>query len=85
VTLEVASIRDVPLYDGDLEAEAGVPAPVREFKDRIASADGLLLVTSAPRSRSRSEEAAEWIRFRLPKAHQDEADQIRPPSSRGPF
>jgi NAD(P)H-dependent FMN reductase len=45
LTIEVGSIRDIPLYDGDVEAAAGLPAPVRELKDRIAAADGLLLVT----------------------------------------
>src|SRR5262245_40427895 len=45
VTLEVASIREIPLYDGDLEAERGIPEPVRALKERIAAADGLLLVT----------------------------------------
>ena len=44
-TIEIASIREIPLYDGDLEAEQGVPAPVQQLKDRIAASDGLLLVT----------------------------------------
>jgi NAD(P)H-dependent FMN reductase len=44
-TIEIASIRDIPLYDGDLEAEQGIPKPVAALKDRIAAADGLLLVT----------------------------------------
>jgi NAD(P)H-dependent FMN reductase len=44
LSLDVASIRDVPLYDGDVEAE-GIPPPVRALKDRLAAADGLLLVT----------------------------------------
>jgi len=43
--VERASIRGIPLYDGDVEAESGVPDVVRELKDRIAQADGLLLVT----------------------------------------
>lgn len=43
--LEVASIRDIPLYDGDVEAESGLPAPVVALKDSIAAADGLLLAT----------------------------------------
>lgn len=43
--IEVASIADVPLYNGDAEAEHGVPEVVAALKDRIASADGLLLVT----------------------------------------
>src|SRR5690349_8103680 len=45
LTIEVASIRDFPLYDGDLEAGPGVPEAVRAVKERIAVADGLLLVT----------------------------------------
>ena len=45
LNIEIASIRDIPLYDGDVEAESGVPAPVAALKDRIAAADGLLLVT----------------------------------------
>ncbi|APR81357.1 NADPH-dependent FMN reductase [Minicystis rosea] len=44
-TLEIASIRGIPLYDGDEEAAHGIPAPVQALKDKIAAADGLLLVT----------------------------------------
>ena len=44
-TLEMATIRDIPLYDGDLEAEQGIPAAVQHLKDRIAQADGLLIAT----------------------------------------
>lgn len=43
--IEVASIRGFPPYDGDLEAEQGIPEAVRAVKERIAAADGLLLVT----------------------------------------
>lgn len=39
------SIREVPLYDGDLEAEQGIPSAVQRLKDRIAGADGVLIVT----------------------------------------
>jgi NAD(P)H-dependent FMN reductase len=42
--VEIASIRDIPLYDGDIEAQ-GIPAPVQALKERVAGADGLLLVT----------------------------------------
>lgn len=45
LSISVGTIRGVPLYDGDVEAESGIPAPVAELKDRIAAADGLLLVT----------------------------------------
>jgi NAD(P)H-dependent FMN reductase len=45
LSIEVASIRDVPLYDGDVEEERGVPDPVRTLKDKVAAADGLLLIT----------------------------------------
>ena len=45
VEIQVATIRGIPLYDGDLEAAQGVPAPVEELKNRIADADGLLLAT----------------------------------------
>jgi chromate reductase len=45
LSIEVGSIRDIPLYDADVEAEHGIPDPVRVLKDRIATADGLLLVT----------------------------------------
>ena len=42
--LVIESIRGIPLYDGDVEAQ-GMPPRVSELKERIASADGLLLVT----------------------------------------
>ena len=44
-TLVVESIRDVPLYDGDLEAAHGSPPAVARLKDAIGRADGLLLAT----------------------------------------
>jgi NAD(P)H-dependent FMN reductase len=43
-TIEHESIREIPLYDGDVEAQ-GMPPAVQRLKDRIAGADGLLLVT----------------------------------------
>jgi chromate reductase len=43
--VEAASIEDIPLYHGDLEAASGLPAAVEALKDRIAKADGVLLVT----------------------------------------
>jgi NAD(P)H-dependent FMN reductase len=44
-TLAIETIRGIPLYDGDLEAEHGPPEAVTRLKDAIAAADGLLLVT----------------------------------------
>jgi chromate reductase len=44
VKVDVASIHDVPLYDGDVE-ERGIPDAVVALKERIAAADGLLLAT----------------------------------------
>lgn len=43
--LAVKTIHGIPLYDGDLEAAEGVPAPVADLKDAIAGADALLLAT----------------------------------------
>ncbi|SDD34989.1 NAD(P)H-dependent FMN reductase [Paracoccus isoporae] len=44
-TIQIGSIRDVPLYDGDLEKAEGLPAAVRRLQDQLDSADALLLVT----------------------------------------
>ena len=43
--LRIETIREIPLYDGDLEAAEGIPQPVTALKEAVASADGLLLVT----------------------------------------
>ncbi len=45
VQLEIGSIAGIPLYDGDVEAAHGIPAPVDLLKNKIEEADGLLLVT----------------------------------------
>lgn len=42
--IDVAPILGIPLYDADVEA-AGIPEPVTALKDRIAAANGLLIVT----------------------------------------
>ncbi|GMQ90265.1 MAG: NADPH-dependent FMN reductase [Gammaproteobacteria bacterium] len=44
-TVVIGSIAGIPLYDGDLEVNEGIPAPVTDLKNRIAEADGLLIVT----------------------------------------
>jgi len=43
--IEIASIREIPLYDGDVEEATGVPTAVQQLKDRVAAADGVLLVS----------------------------------------
>ena len=43
-TIETATIRGIPLYDGDVEA-GGFPPAATALKDAIAGADGVLLVT----------------------------------------
>ena len=35
----------LPLYDGDLEAESGIPAEVQALADQIASADAVIVAT----------------------------------------
>jgi NAD(P)H-dependent FMN reductase len=43
--IEVGSIKDIPLYNGDVDAASGPPPAVRGLKEKIAAADGLLLVS----------------------------------------
>jgi len=43
-TLEVATIRGIPLYDYDVEVQ-GMPPTVTQLKEAIVRADGVLLVT----------------------------------------
>ncbi len=44
MSIEELDIRDVPLYNGDIDGE-GAPQPVLDLKQSIADADGLLIVT----------------------------------------
>jgi chromate reductase, NAD(P)H dehydrogenase (quinone) len=44
-SIELASIREVPIYDGDYEAERGIPEPVRQLKEQFTNADGVLIST----------------------------------------
>lgn len=43
-TVEVATLHGIPLYDGDVEAKE-IPEAVRALKDKVAAADGLVIVT----------------------------------------
>ena len=44
-SIDAATLHGIPLYDGDVEAADGIPPAVTALKERIAAADGLLLVT----------------------------------------
>jgi len=43
--LELATLHGIPLYDGDLEAESGIPEAVETLRQKIKASDGLILVT----------------------------------------
>jgi len=45
VELEVATPHGIPLYDGDLEKNEGIPAAAAALKDKVAACDGLVLCT----------------------------------------
>ena len=45
VEVEVATLHGIPLYDGDLESEQGIPEAVEALKEKFASADGVILAT----------------------------------------
>jgi chromate reductase len=44
VQLRIETINDIPLYNGDIEAE-GIPVRVAELKKQLSTADGLLIAT----------------------------------------
>ena len=47
VDVDLADFRafEMPLYDGDLEASAGIPAGTQALADRISAADGVVIVS----------------------------------------
>lgn len=45
VTLQIATLHGIPLYDADLEARDGLPAAVQALKAQVLAADGVLLAT----------------------------------------
>ncbi|WEX85896.1 NAD(P)H-dependent oxidoreductase [Sinorhizobium garamanticum] len=45
IEFETATLHGIPLYDGDVEAESGIPAPVADLKQKIMAADGVILFT----------------------------------------
>lgn len=44
MTLEIASLADIPLYNDDVRA-AGLPAAVQALKDQVKAADAVLIAT----------------------------------------
>ena len=44
-TLDIRTLHGIPLYDGDIEASAGIPTAVTALKEAFAAADGVLLAT----------------------------------------
>jgi chromate reductase, NAD(P)H dehydrogenase (quinone) len=45
VTVDVATLHGIPLYDGDLEAAEGKPAAVKALDEKIRAADGIIIST----------------------------------------
>ncbi len=43
--IEIESLEDIPLYNGDVEQAEGIPPAVERLKDRIAATDGLLIAS----------------------------------------
>jgi chromate reductase, NAD(P)H dehydrogenase (quinone) len=44
-TLEIVPIDVIPLYNGDEEANSGIPRPVAALKEAITEADGVVIAT----------------------------------------
>ena len=45
MTVEIATLHGIPLYDGDDEAATGKPASVTALDQRIRAADGIIIAT----------------------------------------
>lgn len=45
VSVETYDYRDIPFYDGDVEAGSGIPAAAETLREKIRAADALLIVT----------------------------------------
>ena len=43
--LEIVEFKDVPVYDGDIEAESGIPEKVKAIGEKIKAADGVYICT----------------------------------------
>lgn len=45
VQIGKATLHEIPLYNGDVEDEQGIPAGVEALRKRIKAADGMIIVT----------------------------------------
>ena len=45
MTIDITEIRDIPFYDGDVEAGPGIPAEAVAFREKIRAADALLIAS----------------------------------------
>ena len=43
IQIELATLHEIPLYDGDVESESGIPPAVEALREHIKSADGLII------------------------------------------
>ena len=47
MTIDITEIRDIPFYDGDIEATTGIPESAVAFREKIRAADAPPTATSA--------------------------------------
>jgi len=45
VSMEITTLHGIPLYDGDLEDESGIPQEVKNLGERIKAADGVVIAS----------------------------------------
>lgn len=45
IDMQIFTLHDIPLYDGDVETNQGIPWRVNELKKELINSDGLLIVT----------------------------------------
>lgn len=62
-SLDVVPIDRIPLYDGDVEADRGIPDSVLELKERILASDALLIATPEYNHCKRHAKAAFSVRL----------------------
>ena len=43
--VQIVTLKGIPVYDGDDEADSGVPQIIKDLADKIARADGVIIAT----------------------------------------